>query len=271
MPGKLYKHILYHVNGELHPTEDAWATICNVFVVADGVTHDTDDNGNYPKVSDSAHVAKLTVRLLSEYLSKRCNSLSDIKDAFIKTNQEVANYNKSTYRYELKETNGYDIGAATVAVGVILDNKLLYGVLADCVISVFSTDLVDHPTLIPHVDLSANYLDSHYKWSDKITRKLWRKEIRNNSFQTESGSIGYGALDGRDGFLPFLQLGEVDLFKGDLVCVYTDGFIKMLLNREFVKGLKETDFSDTAVSFITSTAKKLQQDQEKTGYFIHFE
>jgi len=56
-------------------------------------------------------------------------------------------------------------------------------------------------------------------------------DIKNHKIVVDGKEYGYGIIDGREGFEQYLQLGEADLNKGDLVCVYTDGFIKMLQNK----------------------------------------
>ncbi len=257
-----------HNSEETLIQEDFHANSDNIFVVADGVTHDLDEDGNYPYPSDSALVARIVCDSLVTSLNKACRSLEDMGDAFIAANSEVARINEQNSRYMNRELNGYDIGAATVAAIVIDGTRLLYGVLDDCYVSVFGKDYIDHPILKSYVDRSANYLDAHFDWANIETRKLWRKEFRNSKYIANGQMYGYGALDGREGFLDYLQLGEVKLNKGDLVCVYTDGFIKLVQDREFIQGLREGTFSPETHEFINKRALDIQAHKEKTGYFI---
>jgi hypothetical protein len=92
--------------------------------------------------------------------------------------------------------------------------------------------------------------------------------LRNSKYINNGQVYGYGALDGREGFLDYLQLGEARLKIGDLVCLYTDGFIKLIQDRVFVQWLREERFSPETHEFITSRALELQAHKEKTGYFI---
>jgi len=252
----------------MHIQEDWHADLGNVFVVADGVTHDLDDGGNYPNPSDSALVAQAVCNSLVTSLNKADKTLQDMRDAFVAANTEVAIVNKKSSRYMNRELNGYNIGAATVAAIVIDGTRLLYGVLDDCYVSVFGSEYIDHPILNSYVDKSAKYLDTHFDWANIETRKLWRKEFRNSKYIANGQVYGYGALDGREGFLDYLQLGEVRLSKGDLVCVYTDGFIKLVQDRKFIQELRENPFSSETHKFITRKALELQAQKEKTGYFI---
>jgi hypothetical protein len=264
-------NILYHENNKKHPyvpQEDAYANAGNVFVVADGVTHDTDSEGFYPIPSDSAKVAQLICDEVVEFLSKNELTLEAISSAYLLANEKVQAFNDKSQLYKNRESNGYTIGAATTATICILDNKLLYGVLDDCFISVFSDDYVDHPNLKSYVEKSAKILDDNYDWSKPETRKLWRKEIRNNIYTHDGKEYGYGVIDGRKGYERYLQLGEVELKPNDLVCIYTDGFIKLLQNIEFIKELREKPFTPKTYEFIKEFAEKIDSYKEKTAYFI---
>lgn len=263
--------ILYHENNRNHPyipQEDAYSKIENVYVVADGVTHDVDKDGLYPIPSDSARVAQLICDTVTKYLSLNRPSLENIRQAYIEANRQVQNFNQLSPLYQGRETNGYTIGSATTAAICIEGNKLLYGILDDCFISVFSDDYEDHPILKSYVERSAKILDDNHDWSKPETRKLWRKEIRNNTYTYEGKEYGYGVIDGREGFEKYLQLGEVELKPNDLVCIYTDGFIKLIRDINFVKGLREQQFSAKTYEYIKEFAIKKDPYKEKTGYFI---
>uniref|UniRef100_A0A7C4Y357 PPM-type phosphatase domain-containing protein n=1 Tax=candidate division WWE3 bacterium TaxID=2053526 RepID=A0A7C4Y357_UNCKA len=267
----MIKSILYHENNRKHPyipQEDAYATYRDIYVVADGVTHDKTEDDLYPIPSDSAKVAQIICDELTEYLKDKKPTLESVKEAYLNANHKVQSFNEVRPLYQNRENNGFTIGAATSATIWLDDNKLLYGVIDDCFISIFSDDYVDHPMLKSYVEQSAKFLDSNYNWSNPETRKLWRKEIRNNVYVKDGKEYGYGVIDGRDGFIKYLQLGEVELKPDDLICVYTDGFIKMLQNTDFVKGLREQPFSAETYEYIKSWSEKLDVYKEKTAYFI---
>lgn len=269
----MINEILYHENNRDHPyipQEDAYSKIDNIYVVADGVTHDLNKDGVYPIPSDSAKVAQLICDTITKYISLNHSSLENIRQAYIEANKQVQDFNQTRDLYKERETNGYTIGSATTATICIEGNKILYGVLDDCFISVFSDDYKEHPTLKSYVEQSAKVLDDNHDWSKPETRKLWRKEIRNNTYMHEGKEYGYGVIDGREGFEKYLQLGEVELKPGDLVCVYTDGFIKLLQDIKFVKGLREQDFSAKTYEYIKEYAIKSGCEKEKTAYFIKY-
>lgn len=269
----MVNNIIYHENNSKHPyipQEDAFASIEDIYVVADGVTHDINDDGLYPIPSDSASVAQLICANVVEFLKGKRPSIESIKNAYLTANKAVQIFNDTRPLFLNRENNGYSIGAATTATIWLSNNKLLYGVLDDCFISVFGEDYIDHPTLKSYVEQSAKFLDSNFDWSKPETRTLWRKEIRNNVYIKDGKEYGYGVIDGREGFIRYLQLGEVELKTNDLICVYTDGFIKMLQNIDFVKGLREKLFSGETYEYINDWANKLGVYKEKTAYFIKY-
>lgn len=267
------KYLLYHENNTKYPylpQEDSYSHNYEkgIFAVADGITHDENPDGSYPNPSDSAEVAKIITTEIVKYLETAEFSEQSIKEAFIQASQKVEEYNKTRPFYKDRESNGYTIGAAIASVGWVKENKLIYGVLDDCFISIFSEDYIDHPILKSYVDHSANYLDKVHKWEDIETRKHWRKDIRNNTFVYEGIEYGYGAIDGRDGFIKYLQVGTEDLKKDDLVCVYSDGFIPLLIDIELIKQLRDQPFTKDTYSFIQQKAITLNKTKEKTAYFI---
>ncbi|KKS21988.1 MAG: hypothetical protein UU80_C0016G0020 [candidate division WWE3 bacterium GW2011_GWA1_41_8] len=267
----MIKHILYHENNRKEPykpQEDAYDNTDYTYVVADGVTHDVDENGMYPNPSDASKVAQIVCDAVTKYLSSKPPSLDNIKLAYLEANKQVQDFNQTRPLYKARETNVYTIGAATTAAIWIEGNNLLYGVLDDCFISVFSDDYKDHPVLKSYVEQSAKILDDNYNWSRPETRKLWRKEIRNNTYIHDGNEYGYGVIDGREGFMKYLQLGKVALKPNDLMCVYTDGFIKLLQDLDFVKGLREQSFSAQTYEYIKGYAEKHDAYKEKTAYFI---
>jgi ribosomal protein S18 len=265
--------ILYYENNRNHPyipQEDAYSKVANIYVVADGVTHDVNKDGMYPIPSDASKVAQIICNTVTNYLSLKQPSQENIKHAYIEANEQVKKFNQTRTLYKNRETNGYTIGAATTATIWINGNKLLYGVLDDCFISVFSDDYKDHPILKSYVEESAKMLNADHNWSNSETRKLWRKEIRNHVYIYKGKKYGYGAIDGRKGFEKYLQLGEVELKSNDLICIYTDGFIPLLQDINFVKGLREQPFSAQTYKYIKKYVEELNSYKEKTAYFIKY-
>ncbi|OGC51689.1 hypothetical protein A2982_03390 [candidate division WWE3 bacterium RIFCSPLOWO2_01_FULL_39_13] len=264
------KFFVYHENNlekPYLPQEDFYANHENIFVVADGITHDLQD-GLYPSPSDSAEVAKIICSTFISELKNTEKELSDIKRAVKIINQKVMKFNRSSELYKNRENNAFTIGAVVFALIIIKKDKLIYYVLDDSFFSIFSDDLVDHPTLKSYVNISAEYYKAHYDWTKPEERKAWRKDYRNNSFEIDGQTLGYGAIDGREGFDKFVQCGEESLKSNDLICLYTDGFIPAMKDTRFVKEIKNSEFSIESSDFISKYTKRNKMHKEKTCYFI---
>jgi len=212
-------------------------------------------------------------------LQNKFEDLSDIKIAFKKANNKIADFQKKKELFKNREENNYTFGATVIAVAIIKKNKLFYGVLDDCSISIFNYNLQNRLKLTPHVENSAKYLFSKYSEDDLNRRKFWRKNIRNHKIKFGNKIYGYGVLDGLGNYEPFLQTGEVELKKDDLVCVYSDGFIKPLQDKKFVKkvyphtkniveGVYNSLKSEDLIKYITEYMKINNYCKEKSCYFI---
>ncbi len=267
------KHIIYHENNLKYPylpQEDYYAHSQDngVYIVSDGVTHDAKDLSKYPVPSEAYEVARIICDAVVENLNEKNHSIDSLKDAYKLANQKVLEFNLSSDLYKDRKINGFTIGAATTSAVWIKDYKLIYGVLDDCFVSVFNKNLEMYPKLEKYVEISAEYLDKNFDWSDIETRRHWREDIRNHVIKVGDKEYGYGVIDGRDGFDKFLQLGEIDLEKGDLVCVYSDGFINLINNKNFIKEIKDQEFTNNTYKYISKMSSDLKQEKEKTCYFI---
>jgi serine/threonine protein phosphatase PrpC len=267
------KYFLYHEDNQEdrndRPQEDFFVAKNNIFIVADGITHDL-VNGNYPNPSEAFLVAKMAAEGILNYLKNNFNNLDDIKKAFLTANQKIVAFQKKSNLYKNRESNNYTFGATVIAAATVKDDKLYYGVLDDCFVSVFGNDGVDYLRLIPYVEKSAKYLFSQYNWDDLKGRKFWRKNIRNHQIKVGNKSYGYGALDGHGNYEPFLQIGEIELKKGDFICIYSDGFIKPLEDKEFVAKIRRMNGSLNDLEFIAGYLREKRINKEKSCYFIKY-
>jgi hypothetical protein len=270
---KVNKVLIYHENNYKYPyipQEDFYCSDKNIFVVTDGVTHDLLDGGLYPVPSDSLLVSKLTGdTLLNCLVTKEFVDDKHIREAFIEANTKVKEFNLKRELWVNRESNVYNYGSCVASLVIILENLVLYGVLDDCKVAVFDKPENNKIELKPYVDNSANYFNKKYDWSNPEHRKIWRKEIGNNSLRAEGNQeIGYGVIDGRDTFIDFLQIGSASIFQGDLVCVYTDGFDEPLKDKNFLNLLFASDFNMDLYEKISNYLRKEDLPKEKTAYFI---
>lgn|GEM_PF-2489117 len=265
------KYFLYHENNIKHPylpQEDAYANLDNIFTVADGITHDRSPKGLYPDPSDSAKVAQIVCEEVIDGLVDLKPTLELMKRAYLRADGMVCAFNYDRPLYLNREKNAYNYGATTGATIVVEENHLFYAVVDDCFFSIYGEDGVDGVKLNHFVENSSQMYDEHFDWTKADDRKIWRKEIRNHTFKYKGKTYGYGAIDGDGNFKKFLQVGTAKLNLGDLVCLYTDGFIPLLKQVDFIKHIKSHDFSSKTYDYIMKYAQKLDVTKEKTCYFI---
>ncbi|MGB6839010.1 MAG: protein phosphatase 2C domain-containing protein [Microgenomates group bacterium] len=270
---KPIKALIYQENNIKYPykpQEDSFLSKDNIFAVTDGITHDKGEGGLYPTPSDSKEVAQLVAKeLVNNLIAKKDHNEKTIKEAFVAANKKVKTFNSKSKMWANKGKTVYDIGACTASLVILKEKSVLYGILDDCSAAVFDENLEDKIQIRDYVVESAKYFNQHYDWSNPKDRKVWRKEIRNHKFKTKNGEeIGYGALDGREGFINFLQTGEVKATKSDLVCIYSDGFFKAINDLNFIKLIKDSNFDGSLYERINRYLRNKGLDKEKTAYFI---
>ena len=269
----MLEHILYHENSQTHSDviqEDYYANSDNIFIVADGITLESGSGVERPKSTDSFDVAKIASEETLAELNKKFFNTNDIKNALVKANKKVASYLRGRTLYKNRERNGFMFGSTLIAVGGIINDRLLYGVLDDCLISVFSSDLIDHPIFKNDVTKTFRYFETHYDKSKTKDLKFFKKNLRNHKVVINGQTYGYGAIDGRKGFEQFIQLGEVTLKDNDLICIYSDGFIKPINDLDFVKTIYNSKLTNETLKYLTEYLRKNNISKEKTCYFIRY-
>jgi len=266
------KSFFYYENNQQHPgmpQEDAADNVDNIFAVSDGITHD-DSESHYPNPSEAGIVAGITVTTLVNYLKGQTTPGQDsFADAFKTAQFAVKQFNTDSLRYHDREQNNYDYGSCVAAAAVILPESVEYGVLDDCRVQVFSKAGESKIELIHYVDQSAEYFYKDHDWNDLEARKFMRKFIRNQKYQTRAGGIiGYGAIDGFGDYTPYLQTGSCKLEPGDLVAVFSDGFIPALNDKAFLELLFSSDFGAGLKEQIKQYLSAKKIIKEKTAFFI---
>ena len=119
-------------------------------------------------------------------------------------------------------------------------------------------------------EFSLTHFDKNYDWGNLEHRKIWRKDYWNNQIEVEGEKYGYGAIDGREGLEDYIQYGEEVLKDGDLICLYKDGFIKVMKDLEFLKSIMYSDFSMETLDKVSKYTKDRMISKEKTCYFIQY-
>lgn len=222
-----------------HPQEDYSLTSKKypIFVVADGVTLNFDNEKDYPKGSGASQAAKIFCETVITEAEKRYENFikQDIKHIFNLGNEAVRKFNESQNR--AADTINYwdkDLFSATTAFALIKDNKLYWWSLCDSGVMLFDKKgkkLFASPG--GWVTCKKNLPKDWNTINEKEKVKMLHKDYRN--VVDEGGApIGYGVVDGEETATVYLNHSIIDTSPGDLIFIYTDGFENYFNHKEFI-------------------------------------
>ena len=249
----------------IHPQED-YFTISKkypIFVVADGVSINYDNEKEYPKRSGAGEVAKIFCETVMAEAEKRYEEFSeaDLQEIFKLGNKAVLEYNISQGRTE-KTINYFDVDlfSATTSFLLVKGDKAFWWSLCDAGVLLCDKDGIQKfQSPDGWINFPKNWKEDR---GDKEKIILRHKDYRN---KVQAGKlIGYGVVDGEESAIAYLNTGVVDLSEGDLVFVYTDGFENYFGNNDFINIFTAwpADLKNKLENFI---AKKTAEDQSKYG------
>ncbi len=239
-----------------------------IFVVADGVSRDPLEDlskynyyeslkifsKKYPRPSPSRDVAEIFCKnfLLSIKREK------SVKKSFGECNKKIQKYNKKKFEKVDYLVNDF---ASCVASGIRLKNNYFeYGFICDCGIAIFDKDgklKFRTENQGPNKIHKNVYKDKRLEnFSDSKTRKIIRKEYRNNPKQ----KWAYGALTGEANAMHYVQMGKQKFEKGDFILIYSDGLELAIFSKGFSNLLNQKKFSEIK--------KLFQKEVEHLGTLI---
>lgn len=198
------------------PNEDF--CICDdengIYILLDGVSRDVID-GKYPTPSPAACVSEIfavnTHTRLLEILVGGGDYQAIVKDAIRFGNECVANFNSG---------GSYSFLPGTVGIVLLIrDNKAYFGFIGDCVGKVIS------------IDNSRIFTRCQTEYVHKHKSLYTASEIRNHICNNIDHPAGYGVLNGIPEALDFVELGQLELSKGEKILLYTDGFEDVIDSR----------------------------------------
>lgn len=256
--------------GHLMPPEDSMLTDGKVFCVADGITRDPPtpkDFRNfsyeealekYPNPSGARFAADVFCKSFIKPLKNKIPSKEKIEKSFIFGNQEIAKLNKAQIKKIDYLVN--DFFGCVASGGVIHNNRLYWGGIGDCGIIIFDKSgkvKFQTPNWIKPFEKyeKKNLKKPDYNFAMPGCRKVIRSKYRNNPDENAS----YGALTGEQNAEKFMNFGETELNKGDLVVFYTDGFEETVRQKDFFEKIyqKTESLADQhLVPYSLSLAKK---------------
>lgn len=229
------------------PIEDQFYANDFEAVVADGITRDpvgvfdlsifsfAEMVKKYPRPSG----AELAAKEICETFSK---TKGPLKNRLIEANGSVKKLNdKYIPNCDYLQNDYY----GAVASCVHIDNGLLdYAYICDSGVIVydnlgnikFQTD--DDKKLI-----SDPYIKKiGIPWNLPEARVKIRKDFRNNLNNLQDGKcVSFGAITGEDSACEFIKSGQLKLFDGDIIVVYSDGLSNFLHEKEFISNLINFD------------------------------
>jgi|TARA_B100002003_G_scaffold211419_1_gene207822 serine/threonine protein phosphatase PrpC len=227
-----------------HPEEDAFKYYSDkgkiLVAVSDGITRDL-VKGTYPNPSPAKIAADLFTNSFIKYIKKKKLTSNLIKETFEDINNKIKYLNKKKNPNPDYLVN--DLWACVAVGGIIKNNYLYYGFIADCGVVIFNKNgklkfktRDEGPGMKGSID---NDLAKKYKTSfnetkgRKIIRSLYRNNIKN--------PLAYGAITGEKSFINYLRVGKIKVSKGNYVIFYSDGLKPIIFSNNFQNKLKKQD------------------------------
>lgn len=224
------KQSSFHLN---RPQEDFFAISKKypIYVVADGVTLNFDDENYYPKESGAGDVADIFCKSVILEAEKRFEDFSekDLSEVFDVGNKAVAEYNKSCKI--TKENINYwniDLFSATTSFLLMKDGKAFWWSLCDSGVAVFNKTG-------KKVFCSANNWDAITKLASGIITEKEKVISLHRDFRNNPSGVGYGVTTGEETAKLYLSTGTLEVGEGDVIFVYTDGYENHVVLNDFVK------------------------------------
>jgi hypothetical protein len=241
-----------------HPVEDSCLTSDKhpIAVVADGITIlDRNPDGTYPVFPDGQSGPKKVADLFCQktilWLDKQYPSikLETIRQAFQKGNEEVKELNQKLLNIKPDESNyGADSFAAVAAITCLVNNQLIYGFLTDCGVAIVGKDAqlkFITPEIWPRIEQPTDKHLQNILKKGQGSYRQYRNYVRNNpELVVGEQFYSHGVINGQEGMLKYVEVGQQELSQGDTVVVFTDGFRHYFQHQEFLKILSKDDLNE---------------------------
>lgn len=229
-----------------------------IFSVADGVTLVVKPGQQYPCPSGAGALAGIVCESLIHNAEEEYPRFSrnSIQKVFRLANKEAEEYNKKHGRNK-KTINYFDLDyfCATVAVAVIREQKLFYGVIGDSRVMVKDQDGKVKLKSFDQVAPIEKAVATMVKNSQPQEKKALQHKNFRNKVASDGKLLGYGVVDGEKEALQYVESGVIDIEKGDQIFVYTDGFEPYFELAEFNDLFRSWPTKKKILNFITKFRK----------------
>ena len=219
----------YKVNGKI------------IIAVADGITRDPtgietfpefsdkkameESARHYPRLSPAKTAANLFCESLIEYSENKKINERLVKEALLFANEQI--YEKLNRKLEVDYLEN-DFAACVGSAGIIDNNILYYGFVADCGVCVFDR--------FGKLRFKTKNEGPNKRIDDEVRKKhntgfkyaRGRKIIRSLYRNNPKEPLSYGAFTGEENVAEFVRTGQLKLEQGDKVIFYTDGMNNLL-------------------------------------------
>lgn len=257
------------------PIEDQFYVSENEAIIADGITRDPigisdfslctkqDFLEKYPRPSG----AELAAKVICGTFSKTQGTLME---KLIECNKNVHILNEKYINKCDYLQNDY-FGAVASCVN-IENNILNYAYICDCGIIVY--DQLGNIKFQTEDD-KEKYSDPFIKnigipWNLPEARIIVRRDYRNNLDNIQNDKcVSYGAITGERDAIEFIRDGRLSLKNGDLILLYSDGFINFLHDKEFIKQLLNFN-KEQFENYVTIKSEKSYEKYGKEKTIVLF-
>jgi len=227
---------------ELHPQED-YLLISKrypIFIVADGVTLEANQEGLYPNPSGAGEIARIFSEGALAEAERLYDTFSDdtMLEVFQCGNRAGGEYNRA--QGKSKETSNFfdfDMFAATAAIVIAKGANVYWGTMCDSFVAQFGNDgrrVFRSPECWSAPRITKHTEKEWSAFSEKEQRQELRRVYR-NGVDGEGNPIGYGVITGEEEAMKYVRCGLLDAHNRDLFLIYTDGFEHYIDLPEFIE------------------------------------
>ena len=249
------------------PVEDQFYASNDEAIVADGVTRDPIGISDFSKYSHEVFLEKYPRPSGAEIAAKEiCDTFSKTSGSLInklvKCNENIKMLNeKYIPNCDYLENDYY----AAVASCIKIESDILhYAYISDCGVIVYDKfGNVKFQTEDDKRLYSDPYINKiGISWDLPEARVIVRRDYRNNLNNIVNGKcVSYGAITGEDSAIKFIRSGKVELSKGDIILVYSDGFYDFLHEKDFISQILNFETK----KFESFVEEKSQNERGKYG------